>query len=77
MRFAWLLQPHKINDKIWGVRKDGTEACRVFIVYFISPTKTVYFDKKNARGEYIHGVAAVVLVAVQEFVSELSYWAAS
>ena len=25
MRFAWLLQHHQINDKIWGVRKDGTE----------------------------------------------------
>ena len=77
MRFAWLLQPHKINDKIWGVRKDGTEACRVFIVYFISPTKKVYVAEKNAKGEYIHGAATVVLVARQEFVSELSYWAAS
>ena len=53
-------------------------------MYFISPTKRFYF----AKSEDIQGAAAVVLVAVaavvvavlvarQEFVSELSYWAAS
>ena len=85
MRFAWLLQPHKINDKIWGVRKDRNEGCvGSFIVYFISPTKRFYFAKSGD----IQGAVAVVLVAGaavvvavlverQEFVSVLSYWAAS
>ena len=47
MRFAWLLQPHKINDKIWGVRKDGHEGCRDFHCVFYFTNKKVLFRKKR------------------------------
>ena len=47
MRFAWLLQPHKINDKIWGVRKDGTEACRVRHCVFYFSNKKLLFPREK------------------------------
>ena len=68
MRFAWLLQPHKINDKIWGVRKDGHEGCRVFhCVFYFTNIKVLFRKKRGYSGRCgcsVGGETGVCLRAV-------------